>query len=129
MNYFVADDLTGRILKTGSCAQIDLALQAGSGQTAIEGTASEDQYILSGELITRPENPISQDEFMVSVGEQVTFSGIPIPSTFRCENIVTPINDVLDPDFVWSSLTPGKFVFRVDAFPYQDKLFFVEVTE
>tara|TARA_Y100000114_G_scaffold156797_1_gene185347 strand:+ start:468 stop:860 length:393 start_codon:yes stop_codon:yes gene_type:complete len=55
-NFFV-HDAAGNILKTGSCPEGDLALQAKQGQTVVEGIANDaTQIYVDGALQDKPED-------------------------------------------------------------------------
>jgi tRNA(Leu) C34 or U34 (ribose-2'-O)-methylase TrmL len=56
MKPFIVHDSEGNILRTGTCAESDLSLQAGIGETVVEGVADDaTQRFLNGELISKPE--------------------------------------------------------------------------
>lgn len=55
MKFIVYNNTTGAILRTGECPDADLALQAQTGETAIEGEANDaTQYIDGGSVVSRP---------------------------------------------------------------------------
>ncbi len=127
MNYFVVNNSTGRVERNGQCARSDLLLQAKAGQTAIEGIADEAKYFSEGSLINRPDSPITASSLSVGVGESVVFSNIPLDTLITYSNQEILVNDPMDLNLSWSSLTPGTFFFRFENFPYLEKKFTVEV--
>ena len=61
MKTFIVYDETGRILRTGTCADSDLLLQ---GQYVIEGLANDDsQYVSNGAVIDMPYRPSLHHKF------------------------------------------------------------------
>jgi hypothetical protein len=61
MKSFIVYDETGRILRTGTCADSDLPLQ---GQHVIEGLANDDsQYVSNGAVVDMPYRPSLHHKF------------------------------------------------------------------
>ena len=57
MKNFIVYDSEGNILRTGSCQDGDVSLQAGSGESVMEGTADDaTQMIVNGEVVSKPES-------------------------------------------------------------------------
>jgi hypothetical protein len=56
MKQFIVHDAAGSILRTGSCSDDDLVLQAGNGEVVVEGVADDaTQRFSGGVLVTKPE--------------------------------------------------------------------------
>tara|TARA_B100001059_G_scaffold234785_1_gene278240 strand:+ start:1507 stop:1896 length:390 start_codon:yes stop_codon:yes gene_type:complete len=56
MKNFIVYDSEGNILRTGSCQDGDVSLQAGSGEFVMEGTADDAiQMIVNDEVVSKPE--------------------------------------------------------------------------
>lgn len=56
MKQFFVHDAEGNILRTGTCSDDDFSLQAGAGETVLEGEADDaTQKILDGALAVKPE--------------------------------------------------------------------------
>lgn len=56
MKNFIVYDSEGNILRTGSCQDGDVSLQAGSGEFVMEGTADDaTQMIVNYEVVSKPE--------------------------------------------------------------------------
>lgn len=56
MKNFIVYDSEGNILRTGSCQDGDVSLQAGSGEFVMEGTADDaTQMIVNDEVVSKPE--------------------------------------------------------------------------
>ena len=56
MKQFIVHDAAGNILRTGSCGDNDLVLQAGNGEVVVEGVADDaTQRFSGGVLATKPE--------------------------------------------------------------------------
>lgn len=61
MKNFIVYDSEGNILRTGSCQDGDVSLQAGSGEFVMEGTADDaTQMIVNGEVVSKPEQTNSE---------------------------------------------------------------------
>ena len=56
MKHFIVYDSDGIILRTGTCVDGDVSLQAGSGEFVMEGTADDaTQMIVNGEVVSKSE--------------------------------------------------------------------------
>lgn len=56
MKRFFVHDAEGNILRTGSCSEGDLAMQAGEGETVVEGVADDaTQKFVDGAFVAKPE--------------------------------------------------------------------------
>lgn len=54
-SFIVYSTATGEILRTGSCPDADVALQAGVDESVIEGKANDStQMIINGEVVSKP---------------------------------------------------------------------------
>lgn len=125
MNYYVVEDSTGKILRTGTCGPSDFHLQAREGETAREGTANDAlQYELDGVLTERPAMGVTQDKATVVINETVTFANIPPGTDVLYEDQQLRVDDGV---LKWSASTPGIFGFRFVNFPYQQADFRIEV--
>lgn len=69
VSFIVFAPLTGQILRTGTCAQTDLELQAGPGEAVIEGQAEDDRhFVQEGQIVDLPPRPHPDAEFDFAVG-------------------------------------------------------------
>ncbi len=128
--YRVIDTSTGKIIRSGSCDSPSFLSQAKSGQEVKEGTADDaTQYELAGVLTARPVMPATFDETIVTVGETITISNIPVGTTVKYNTIEETIDDPMDTSLSWSSLAACKCMFSFENFPYQEKRVLVEVIE
>lgn len=58
MKSFIVYNATGKILRTGTCADTDIVLQAGDGEQVIEGVANDaTQMVVDHEVVDRPPPP------------------------------------------------------------------------
>lgn len=58
MKSFIVYNATGKILRTGTCADTDIVLQAGDGEQVIEGVANDaTQMVVDHEVVDRPPTP------------------------------------------------------------------------
>jgi len=56
MKQFFVHDAEGNILRTGTCSDDDFLLQAGEGETVLEGEADDEtQIFLDGAMAVKPE--------------------------------------------------------------------------
>jgi len=56
VKHFIVYDSDGIILRTGTCVDGDVSLQAGSGEFVMEGTADDaTQMIVNGEVVSKSE--------------------------------------------------------------------------
>lgn len=61
---FLVHNAVGKILRTGSCPEDHIQLQAGIGETAIEGEANDStDYIVDGVVVTLPVKPSQHHTF------------------------------------------------------------------
>jgi hypothetical protein len=59
---FIVYDTNGDILRTGTCVDSDLALQAGDGEFVIEGEADDELHtIVDGKIVDKPPPPAPTD--------------------------------------------------------------------
>lgn len=129
VTYLIA---TGLVLRAGVCADDDLALQAGTGETAVEDTASDlTDYYPSGVKTTRPliTSVATWDTTSITANgtaKATLGAGLPNPTTVR---VIPPAGmgfaavaaqTVTDGTFRLSTTVTGAYVVRVEAFPYQD---------
>lgn len=64
MKHFIIHDANGKILRTGSCPDDHIELQAQAGEIAIEGVANDiKHYIANGALVEYPAKPDSHHEW------------------------------------------------------------------
>lgn len=120
MNYATYDKATRRIVKTGLCAQSDVALQAKAGQTVIrcgQDVGDATHYInLAGlPVLKRPLSATWDKTEINANGEESVLSGLPIPCIVYVDS--TPVT-VDDGSLEFSSVTPGVYVITVDEVAY-----------
>lgn len=72
MKYFIVYDVQGKILRTGSCPDEMVEIQAGTGEMVIEGVASEAiSYVQNGQLVTKPKQPSPHHLFDYTIKQWV----------------------------------------------------------
>lgn len=130
--YVVYVTASGEVLRTGNCLDDDLALQAGTGETAVQDTANDaTEYYPSGVKTTRPliTSVATWDTTSITANgtaKATLGSSLPNPSTV----FITPPaglglpavapQTVTDGTFRLSTTVPGAYTVTVRAFPYQD---------
>ena len=126
MNYYVVDNTTGEILKTGTCSPDDLSLQAAAGQTAKIGNVEDNLfYELSGVITARPDFSISLDLTEVGIDEDATFTSIPVGTVVKWDDEAETITDGT---LVFSASDAGTYNLNFTLFPYKPKMFTIEVS-
>ena len=124
--YIVYDPKTGEILKTGICPGNDFELQNKDGEKIIEGIADQkEQYIQNGEIVNRPQMPITINQTTVHADntDTIIISNIPTGATMIIEREVYTIDDGV------AELTfenPGTYRIMIEKFPYKDVTLEVE---
>lgn len=69
MKQFIVHDVEGNILRTGSCGDDDLILQAGDGEIVVEGVANDaTQKFQDGVLVDKPE-PTDAEKTEAAIAE------------------------------------------------------------
>ena len=83
MKNFIIYDAIGTILRTGSCPDEMVSMQALPGETAMVGAARDDLQYISGGLVTdKPTIPSAIDKTTIfaNATENATISGLPNPT-------------------------------------------------
>jgi hypothetical protein len=118
MNFMVYDS-TGRIVRHGSCPEVDFLSQASHpGEMVMEGTANDStQYILDGVLTDKPAQPMTVDKTVVNVNEPVTIANV-LPGTSAEVDGESAIVDDGILEVIFD--TSGEYGIRLSLFPYLD---------
>jgi hypothetical protein len=121
------DPTDGRILTSGSYAEIDIELNRPTPEAktieadnANQGT----QYVLDGALTDRPEMALSGMQNVLEVNEEMVITGIPVGTVVHHADGELIVDDDL---LEWASNVPGVFYLRILNFPYQEVFLCVSV--
>lgn len=85
---FVVHDADGVILRTGSCVDTDMPLQAQTGETVIEGEANDElQKVVNGAVVDKTAIPYLQDKASITADgiDASTLSGLPDGTLASCQ--------------------------------------------
>ena len=111
MTQYLVYDECGRIVQHGSVPDSMFAIQKTGGRRVLEGTGNWDTHYVSNDtLVDRPENPASMEgEWLVN---------LPNPCTIHINEKFYPCeDDHAELTFAY----PGRYIVRVESFPYLDK--------
>lgn len=87
MTYIVFNSSNGEILRTGVCPGDMLEIQAGLGESALEGVADDTFHYIQGETITpKAELTCSINATQITRPAPIIISGLPIPAVVRVGN-------------------------------------------
>ena len=120
--FAVYNDATRRILRTGSCAASDIALQAQAGESVIQCAANVSDgthYVHeSGVPVLKKSLAASWDKQSVAAGglDEAVLSSLPIPCTVTVD-WQTKV-DVFDGTFEFRADSPGEYLIVVDEVEY-----------
>ena len=93
MNFIVYANATGRILRSGSCANELIAAQARDSETALESDAqAETHYVVAGVVTAKPQRPSEHHQFDYTIRRWVD----PRTPSDRRRSDYPPITDQLD---------------------------------
>jgi hypothetical protein len=110
MNFVVYDD-AGRILRSGSCMEMDFEAQAGPDEFIIEASGSdESDYVASGNVVSRPLLPVEVSGKTIIVPSGTVFTVL----SPRMSGIAT--DGVLEFEFS----EPGKYTVHLSNWPYRE---------
>lgn len=125
-DYYVYNSGTGVILRAGTCSPTQVAVQALTGEIAVEGFADDSLHYNTGGVRTdRP--TFDFDVFSsVPVNVDLVIVAVPVGVTVYADGVELGVTDGTDTE--WSSTQPGTYTLRFSKFPYIDKEFQVEVT-
>lgn len=132
MKNFIIHDTVGKILRTGSCPDTMLSIQAGLGETVIEGLANDaTQYVSAGVITSRPllTTVATWDvTTIVANGTAKATLGATLPNPTKV-SITPPPNSgiasiadqtIIDGAFTLATTVAGAYTVTATAFPYQD---------
>ena len=128
--FAVYNDATRRILRTGSCAASDIALQAQAGESVIQCAANVSDgthYVHeSGVPVLKKSLAASWDKQSVAAGglDEAVLSSLPIPCTVTVD-WQTKV-DVFDGSFEFSAIDPGDYHVMVDEVGYLREEWIIE---
>lgn len=121
INYAVYKDATGQIVWSGSCDDSQLPTMGGTGLSAVQVANRVEPslyYFPAGVLTLRPLMNISS----VVQGQQLTLTGVPYGSIIRVLHnaLLTVPQDDATGIVQFNFSTPGRYLVRVELFPYRD---------
>lgn len=128
MKFIVYKTSNGMILRSGECPDSDLALQASTGEAAIEGEANDDtHYIVGGVVTARPALTATWNKTTVGANgiDTATF-GLNLPNPTQVlvtvpDGAVTPVpENVTTGTFSFATPVAGEYTVYVNPpFPYK----------
>lgn len=127
----VYDAADGRIKRFGNAPPDHVAIQAGPGEVAIEGSGSDTgHYVVSGAIVPRPTMPTSIDktECLADGVDVVTISGVPNPTDVRVSGPASEVMQVTDGALELTFDVPGRYRILLQAFPYLDHEYQIDAT-
>ena len=116
MSQYIVFDGVGEILRTGSCRDSDLSLQAKSGETVMAGLANDlTQYVSGGVVFDKASMGVLISTIAPARGEVVVLSHIPIGAVANVDGETVVVDDgILEVTFD----TGGDYGVRITRFPY-----------
>lgn len=111
-NFVVYKTTTGEILRTGRAPDDMLTIQAGAGETVIEGTANDaTQYVAAGVVTNKPPMgcTINKTTMLANGVDSATISGVPNPTTARVSGPASSTATVIDGTLQLTFDLPGTY--------------------
>jgi len=118
--FTIYDPETGVIKRSGYCPDRDVGLQAQDGEEMIEGSSDfRTQYVVSGEVVSRPPMPFYIDRDGVAIGGVATVTMLPVGTVVKVDGQDEVVVDDGVLEFTFD--TAGEYQVEMKKFPYLDK--------
>jgi hypothetical protein len=122
---FVVYDEIGRILRSGSCPEKMLDLQARPGETVLAATGNDRmQYVLNNVVWDRPINPaiLDKTEIIADGKDIATLVNVPEYSLFKAVNTETfeSISGPMADTDTFKTTIPGAYKLSIYCWPFLD---------
>lgn len=120
------DPATGRIKYTFEGDEVNAALNAPAGSTAIPGEFSTlTHYVVDGAIVPRPALPAWSKTTIVADGTDAAVLNVGVPARVHVDGV---LHDVPDGVIEIAASVPATYSVTVDAFPYIGTAFTIEAT-
>lgn len=114
------DTTTGRIKAVGMVQDVDITRVAGIGESYLEDVLADEhtQYVVSGNVVSRPNSNIVLDKTTPVEDETIHFTNIPVNTEVRVNMVFQAV--VVDGLLNVTFSTAGVYFVEMINFPYVD---------